>query len=68
MFITTNTTLLLLPQDSEVYSTVLNRLNPARCPLITDEALLARAGKAINYAKDIGADVFLKPKVRRMSL
>jgi hypothetical protein len=46
-----------------VYSLVLNRLDPANCPLITDESLLARAGKAINNAKAMGADVFLKPKV-----
>ena len=50
-------------QDSEVYSIVLNRLDPTRCALINDESLLARAGKAINNAKAIGADVFLKPKV-----
>jgi hypothetical protein len=50
-------------QDSEVYSIVLNRLDPLRCALITDESLLARAGRAINNAKAIGADVFLKPKV-----
>lgn len=43
---------------------VLNRLDPGRCPLIEDGALLGRAGKAINNAKAIGADVFLKPKVR----
>lgn len=47
-----------------MYSIVLNRLDPARCALITDESLLARAGKAINNAKAIGADVFLKPKVK----
>jgi hypothetical protein len=48
-----------------VYSIVLNRLDPAHCPLITDESLLARAGKAINNAKAMGADVFLKPKVSK---
>ena len=49
--------------DSLVYSIVLNRLDPNKCPLINDESLLARAAKAINYARDIGAEVFLAPKV-----
>lgn len=49
--------------DSSVYSIVLNRLGgPDQCPLITDESLLERATKAIAHSKNIGADVFLKPK------
>mmetsp|Transcript_28001 Transcript_28001/g.61993 ORF Transcript_28001/g.61993 Transcript_28001/m.61993 type:complete len:285 (-) Transcript_28001:805-1659(-) len=49
--------------DSEVYSIVLHQLETDRCPLINPlENPLARASKAIRYARSIGADVFLKPK------
>mmetsp|Transcript_15071 Transcript_15071/g.25123 ORF Transcript_15071/g.25123 Transcript_15071/m.25123 type:complete len:586 (-) Transcript_15071:608-2365(-) len=49
--------------DSEVYGLVLNQLDPERCaPISMAENPMARAGKAINYAKAIGAEVFLKPK------
>ena len=46
-----------------MYSTVLNRLDPSKCPLISDDALLVRAGKAISNARALGADIFIKPKV-----
>lgn len=49
-------------QDSEVYSIVLHRLSQGACPLITDTDLLTRATRAIDHAKFIGANVFIKPK------
>lgn len=48
--------------DSEVYSVVLHRLNPTLCPLIFDSDPLIRATRAIENAKRIGANVFIKPK------
>jgi len=41
----------------------MNRIDPANCPIIADDALLVRAGKAIANAKALGADIFIKPKV-----
>ena len=51
-------------QDSEVYSIVMNRIDPAHCPVIPDEPLMSRAAKAISNARAFGADIFIKPKVR----
>jgi len=48
--------------DSSVYGIVLHRLDPDKCPLITEESLLERAAKAIANSKNIGAEVFLQPK------
>lgn len=49
--------------DSEVYSIVLNRLNPALCPLVPSAAdPLMRAQLAIENATKLGVQVFLKPK------
>eukprot|EP01032_Pedospumella_encystans_P019987 gene19987-22718_t len=48
--------------DSEVYSIVMNRIDPAHCPVIPDEPLMSRAAKAISNARAFGADIFIKPK------
>eukprot|EP01039_Chlorochromonas_danica_P011620 gene11620-13028_t len=48
--------------DSEIYSTVLNRLNPALCPPIEGTDPQARAAQAIEYCKRLGVNVFIKPK------
>lgn len=48
--------------DSEVYSVVLNRISKGSCPLIVETDPLARASRAIDYAKFIGANIFIKPK------
>ena len=51
-------------QDSEVYSIVMNRIDPVHCPVIPDEPLMSRAAKAISIVRAFGADIFIKPKVR----
>lgn len=45
-----------------MYSVVLHRLSRGACPLILDSDLLVRATRAIDHAKFIGANVFIKPK------
>eukprot|EP01031_Cornospumella_fuschlensis_P026248 gene26248-31707_t len=49
--------------DSEIYSTVLNRLSPSLCPpLVPSDAPLVRAAKVIDSSKRMGVNVFIKPK------
>lgn len=49
-------------QDSEVYSVVLNRLDHTNCPLITGTDNMRRADQAITNARNLGVNVFIKPK------
>jgi plastin-1 len=48
--------------DSEIYSVVLNRLDPRVCPLVSGTEPMARANQAINNARNLGVNVFIKPK------
>ncbi len=41
---------------------VLNRLNPRNCPLVTGTDNMSRANQAINNARNLGVNVFIKPK------
>lgn len=48
--------------DSEVYIAVLNRLSRGACPFNLEGDMMQRANRAIDYARHIGAQVFIKAK------
>lgn len=48
--------------DSEIYSTVLNRLNASLCPVIEPGEPITRASKVIDHCKRLGVEVFIKSK------
>jgi len=48
--------------DSVVYSTLLNQLNPAQCALCTETDPMGRAAHVIRNAQRIGVSTFLNPK------
>jgi plastin-1 len=48
--------------DSEIYSILLNQLNPAKCALATETDLTQKAAHIIRNAQTVGAATFIKPK------